>query len=337
MLLSLIVPCFNEDESIPALLPALDASVAELTRLGHEVEVIIVDDGSRDRSPELLRAATTTRAWLRVIRFARNFGQTAAMAAGFNDARGEVILPLDADLQNDPADIPALLAKLDEGFDVVSGWRKDRQDKAATRKLPSMIANRLISSISGVNLHDYGCTLKAYRRDVMAGVQLYGEMHRFIPIWAAWNGARVTELPVRHHARRAGESKYGLARIPNVILDLTLVKLLWSYGTKPIHVFGKFGLASISAAALAVLLALYFKVTGQKDLVQTPLPLMATMFFLMGCLAILTGFLAEIATRTWHEAAGRPTYFVRETYAGGRSEAPAARLRALPGSAGVRG
>lgn len=336
MLLSLIVPCYNEEDSIPALLPSLDGAVAELRGLGHQVEVILVDDGSRDASPRLLREATTTRDYLKVIRFARNFGQTAAMAAGFNEARGEVILPLDADLQNDPADIPRLLARLDEGYDVVSGWRKDRQDKTATRKIPSMIANRLISRISGVSLHDYGCTLKAYRRDVMTGVQLYGEMHRFIPIWAAWNGARVTELPVRHHARTAGQSKYGLGRIPNVLLDLILVKLLWSYGTKPIHVFGKFGFLSIGASLAAVLLAAYFKLTGQKDLVQTPLPLMATFFLLMGVFAILTGFLAEITTRTWHEAAGRPTYVVRETYTGGQVEPSVPRLRSLPPSAGVR-
>lgn len=333
MLLSLIIPCYNEEESLPALLPVLDASVAELGTAGHEVEVIVVDDGSRDRSPELLREATVARPWLRVLRFARNFGQTAAMAAGFREARGEVLLPLDADLQNDPADIPRLLAKLDEGYDVVSGWRKDRQDKAATRKIPSQIANRLISRISGVALHDYGCTLKAYRRDVIQDVQLYGEMHRFIPIWAAWHGARVTELPVRHHARAAGESKYGLGRVPNVILDLVLVRLLWSYGTKPIHAFGKFGLASIGASVLAFLGMLYFKFFGGKPFVATPLPLLCVMLFLVGVLSILMGFLAEIVMRTWHEAAGRSTYVVREEYRGGEAAKPVkeqteARLRA---------
>ncbi len=328
MQLSLVIPCYNEEASLPALLPALDGAVADLEKLGHGVEVIIVDDGSRDASPKMLREATGKRAWLRVIRLSRNFGQTAAMAAGFAAAEGEVICPLDADMQNDPADVPLLLAKLDEGYDVVSGWRKDRQDKAITRKLPSAIANRLISRISGVALHDYGCTLKAYRREAMQGVRLYGEMHRFIPIYAAWHGARVTEIPVRHHPRRAGETKYGLGRVPNVILDLLLVRFLWSYGTKPIHVFGKFGLLSMLFGFMSAALAIYFKVAGLKSFVQTPLPLMCVMFFLVGVLSILMGFLAEIAMRTWHEAAGSPTYVVREEYRGGAAQAPA-RLKSI--------
>ena len=326
MLLSLIIPCYNEEASLPALLPALDGAVKDLVGRGHEVEVIVVDDGSRDGSPKVLREATTERAWLRVIRLSRNFGQTAAMSAGFNEARGEVIFPLDADLQNDPADVPLLLEKLEEGYDVVSGWRKNRQDKAVTRKLPSWIANRIISSISGVALHDYGCTLKAYRREAMAGVHLYGEMHRFIPIYAAWHGARVTELPVRHHPRRAGETKYGLGRIPNVILDLMLVRLMWSYGTKPIHIFGKFGLLNILGSFLAFAAMLYFKFFGGKAFVSTPLPLLVVTFFLMGCLSILMGFLAEIAMRTYHEAAGNPTYVVREEYRAGNSQKPAPKL-----------
>ena len=331
MLLSLVIPCYNEEESLPMLLPSLDAAVADLNGRGHQVEVICVDDGSRDSSPKMLREATTTRPWLRVLRLARNFGQTAAMAAGFADARGEVILPLDADLQNDPSDIPRLLEKLDEGYDVVSGWRKDRQDKTITRKIPSQIANRLISSISGVRLHDYGCTLKAYRREVMDGVHLYGEMHRFIPIYAAWHGARVTELPVQHHARKAGSTKYGLGRIPNVILDLLLVRLIWSYGTKPIHVFGKFGLGSLATSFITFFAMIFFKLkTGElhKDFVETPLPMLATMFFLVGVLSILMGFLAEIAMRTYHEASGSPTYVVREEYRGGESQ-PVRKLRAI--------
>jgi glycosyltransferase involved in cell wall biosynthesis len=329
VLLSLVIPCFNEEDSLPALLGALDGAVADLIQRGHTVEVIIVDDGSRDKSPQILREATSGRAWLRAIRLSRNFGQTAAMAAGFAEARGEVIFPLDADLQNDPADVPLLLAKLDEGYDVVSGWRKDRQDKAITRKLPSAIANRLISRISGVHLLDYGCTLKAYRREAMQGVHLYGEMHRFIPIYAAWHGARVTEIPVRHHPRRAGSTKYGLGRVPNVILDLLLVRFLWSYGTKPIHVFGKFGLFSIFLSFLSAAFAVYYKVRGEKDFVQTPLPILCAMFFLVGCLSILIGFLAEITMRTWHEAAGEPTYVVREEYLGGEAQAPAGKLKAI--------
>jgi glycosyltransferase involved in cell wall biosynthesis len=317
VLLSVVVPCYNEEESIPALLDALDASDKELQALGHTLEVIVVDDGSRDRSPELLCAATATRPYLRVLRFARNFGQTAAMAAGFESARGEVIFPMDADLQNDPADIPRLLAKLEEGYDVVSGWREERQDAAISRKLPSTLANRLISWVSGVHLHDYGCTLKAYRREVLSGVRLYGEMHRFIPIYAASRGARVTELPVRHHPRRAGTSKYGLNRIPNVILDLFLVRFLWVYGTKPIHLFGKFGLASIALSFVTFLLMLYFKFWGGKPFVETPLPLVCVMFFLIGCVTILMGLLAELLMRTYHEAAHIPTFVVREEYRGG--------------------
>jgi len=324
VLLSVVVPCFNEEESIPALLDALDASDKELRGLGHTLEVIVVDDGSRDRSPELMRAATATRPWLRVLRFARNFGQTAAMAAGFEAAAGEVIFPMDADLQNDPSDIPRLLAKLEEGYDVVSGWREERQDAALSRKLPSTLANRLISWVSGVHLHDYGCTLKAYRREVLTGVRLYGEMHRFIPIYAASRGARVTELPVRHHPRRAGTSKYGLTRIPNVVLDLFLVRFLWVYGTKPIHLFGKFGLASIALSFVTFFLMLYFKFWGGKPFVETPLPLVCVMFFLIGCVTILMGLLAELLMRTYHEAANIPTFVVREEYRGGERTKSAA-------------
>jgi glycosyltransferase involved in cell wall biosynthesis len=330
MLLSLVIPCFNEEESLPALLTSLDAAVADLQQQGHEVEVIAVDDGSRDASPRMLCEATAGREWLRAIRLSRNFGQTAAMAAGFAEARGEVIIPLDADLQNDPADIPALLAKLDEGYDVVSGWRKNRQDKALTRKLPSVIANRLISRISGVALHDYGCTLKAYRRDVMQGVHLYGEMHRFIPIYAAWHGARVTEIAVRHHPRRAGATKYGLGRVPNVLLDLLLVRFLWSYGTKPMHAFGKFGLATIATSIATFIAMVWFKFFGHKDFVETPLPLLAVMFFLIGCLCIFMGFLAEVVMRTYHEAAASPTFVVREEYRGGETR-PHQRLKAVGG------
>jgi glycosyltransferase involved in cell wall biosynthesis len=317
MFLSLIIPCYNEQDSLPQLLPALDQAVSELLVLGHGVEVIIVDDGSRDGSPNLLREATVKRPFLRVLRLSRNFGQTAAMAAGFAEAAGEVIIPLDADMQNDPGDIPLLLKKIDEGFDVVSGWRKDRQDAKFTRILPSMAANWLISRISGVSLHDYGCTLKAYRREVMQDVHLYGEMHRFIPIYAAWHGARVTEMVVRHHPRRAGTTKYGLGRVPNVFLDLLLVRFLWQYGTKPLHIFGKFGLLNFALSALCFALMLYFKFFGDKTFIQTPLPQLSVMFFLIGGQAILMGFLAEVLMRTYHEAAGRPTYVLRERYRDG--------------------
>ena len=332
MLISLVIPCFNERESIPALLLALDTAVQELARVGHSVECIIVDDGSRDGSPQLLKDATHQREYLRVICLSRNFGQTAALSAGFAEAGGEVIVALDADLQNDPADIPRLLERLGDGYDVVSGWRKDRHDKTLSRILPSILANKLISWTTGVRLHDYGCTLKAYRQEVIQEVRLYGEMHRLLPVYAAWQGARVTELPVRHHPRRAGQSKYSLSRVPNVVLDLLLVRLLWSYGQKPIHLFGKFGLGSLALSLLSFLGMLYFKFWGDKSFIQTPLPQLTVTFFLIGCLSVLIGFLAEITVRTYHEATGSPTYVIRQRI-------PEERFRAatIPPSRPVRG
>jgi glycosyltransferase involved in cell wall biosynthesis len=296
--------------------------VPTLAARGLEVEMIVVDDGSTDRSAALLREATAARPWLRVMRLARNFGQTAALQAGFEAARGEVVIAFDADMQNDPADLPNLLDKLDEGYDVVSGWRRHRQDRALSRRLPSWLANWLISRVTGVRLHDYGCTLKAYRREVLDGIRLYGEMHRFIPIYAAQRGARVTELVVGHHARRFGRSKYGLGRAPNVLLDLLLVQFLWRYGTKPMHVFGKFGLFSIFCSIVLFGAMIWFKFWGGKTFVETPLPLLVVMFFLIGGISILMGVLAEIAMRTYHEASNVSTYLVRETYSGGRVVEP---------------
>ena len=231
-------------------------------------------------------------------------------------------IALDADLQNDPADLPALLDKLDEGYDVVSGWRRQRQDRALSRRLPSWLANWLISRVSGVRLHDFGCTLKAYRREVLSGIRLYGEMHRFIPIYAAQRGARVAELVVGHHPRRYGRSKYGLGRVPNVLLDLLLVQFLWKYGTKPMHVFGKFGLFSLFCSLMLFGAMIWFKFWGGKTFVETPLPLLVVMFFLIGGISILLGVLAEITMRTYHEASNVSTYLVRERYAGGRLDRP---------------
>jgi glycosyltransferase involved in cell wall biosynthesis len=321
--ISLVVPCYNEEESIPELLPGIDTTVDQLQKAGHTVEVICVDDGSRDKTPHLLREATQTRAHMRVLRFARNYGQTAAMQAGFDAARGDVIVPLDADLQNDPADIPMLLAKLDEGFDVVSGWRRDRKDTLVTRKIPSWMANALISKVTGVRLHDYGCTLKAYRRSVVSGVHLYGEMHRFIPVYAAQQGGRVTEAVVRHHPRKHGTTKYGLGRVPNVFLDLLLVQFLRKYANKPMHLFGKFGLASMFLSFVTFGLMIWFKYWGGKPFVETPLPMVTVMFFLIGCLSILMGLTAEVTMRTYHESSRAPTYVVREVYEAGSAAAPA--------------
>src|SRR6266550_1060705 len=307
--ISVVIPLFNEEENVSAL---LDELFAELAKLERTFEVICVDDGSRDRTFGELSRIAAERRELRVIRFRLNFGQTAAMSAGIEAARGDVIVPMDGDLQNDPADIEKLLAKLDTGFDVVSGWRKNRQDRELGRKLPSRIANRLISAISGVRLHDYGCSLKAYRRDVLRDVKLYGEMHRFIPIYASWQGARVSEMVVNHRARRAGRSKYGLSRTFKVVLDLMVVKFLASFATKPVYVFGGFGLLSFACAAAAFLWAVYYKVAGLKDFVETPLPLVTVVFTLVGALSLLMGLLAELVVRTYYESQNKRPYLVAE-------------------------
>src|SRR5438094_2060292 len=254
--LSVVIPLYNEEANVE---PLLDELLGVLRGLGRTFEVICVDDGSRDGTFARLARVAGQEPALRVIRFRLNFGQTAAMSAGIEAARGAVIVPMDGDLQNDPADIARLLGRMSEGYDVVSGWRRDRKDKEFGRKLPSRIANRLISVISGVRLHDYGCSLKAYRRDVLRNVKLYGEMHRFIPIYASWQGARVSDMVVNHRARRAGRSKYGLSRTFKVVLVLMVVKFLASFATKPIYVFGGFGLFSFACALGAFLWALYYK------------------------------------------------------------------------------
>src|SRR6266704_4380808 len=246
--ISVFLPVFNEEPNLRPLHEKLNQSLA---RLGRSAEIIYVDDGSSDGSLNILREIAANDPRVRVIALRRNYGQTPAMAAGIHAARGKVLIPMDADLQNDPADIARLLDKLDEGFDVVSGWRKNRQDKLLTRKIPSMIANRMISWIGGVPLHDYGCSLKAYRRESLADVQLYGEMHRFIPIYASWSGARVAEMPVEHHARTMGKSKYGLSRTLKVVFDLMTIKFMASYQTKPIYVFGSAGMIAMALSLIA--------------------------------------------------------------------------------------
>jgi glycosyltransferase involved in cell wall biosynthesis len=322
--ISVVIPLFNEEENVR---PLLDELFAELSKLGRTHEVICVDDGSRDGTFAALSALAAARPELRVIRFRLNFGQTAAMSAGIEAARGDVIVPMDGDLQNDPADIGRLLAQLDSGYDVVSGWRRNRKDREFGRKLPSRIANRLISVISGVRLHDYGCSLKAYRRDVLRDVKLYGEMHRFIPIYAAWQGAKVSELVVNHRLRRAGKSKYGLSRTFKVVLDLMVVKFLASYATKPIYVFGGFGLFSLGCAVAAFLWALYYKLAGLKDFVQTPLPLVTVMFTLVGALSLLMGLLAELVIRTYYESQNKRPYLIAEEL--NRPAAPALPRKAI--------
>jgi glycosyltransferase involved in cell wall biosynthesis len=272
-----------------------------------------VDDGSRDKSWELLEGIAAKDKRFHCIRFVRNFGQTAALAAGIDYASGDIIIPMDADLQNDPVDIARLLGKMDEGFDVVSGWRKDRQDEFFTRLIPSWTANKIISVISGVRLHDYGCSLKAYRREVIKDVRLYGEMHRFVPIYATWMGAKVSEIPVTHHARQFGQSKYGLSRTFKVVLDLILVKFLSSYATKPIHIFGAMGFLSMAVGFLGFCWMVVLKFWYNTSFIETPLPIVVAMCGLLGIQFIFMGLLAEILMRTYHESQNMTIYRVKKT------------------------
>lgn len=307
--LSILIPIFNEQENIRLL---LERVFAVLRSLPYTFEVLAIDDGSQDASFRELQAEAERYPELRVVRFRRNYGQTAAMMAGIDFSQGRILISLDADLQNDPVDIPMLLKKLDEGYDVVSGWRKARQDARFRRTFVSRVANRLISWISGVRLNDYGCTLKAYRRDVIKDVRLYGEMHRFIPIYAHWSGARVTEIPVQHHPRTKGKSKYGLERVIKVVLDMIVVKFLDRHFVKPIYVFGGVGLASILVALLVLALTVWLRLAKNISMILTPLPLLSALFFLIGTVSILMGLLAEMIVRTYFESQGRPVYAVRE-------------------------
>lgn len=310
--ISVFLPVFNEE---PNLLP-LHAKLNEALRaLGRSAEIVYVDDGSTDGSLKILRELAEMDPRVRIVALRRNYGQTAAMAAGIDAARGRVLIPMDADLQNDPADITRLLDKLDKGYDVVSGWRKNRKDKMVTRKIPSMIANRLISWIGGVPLHDYGCSLKAYRRESLQDVRLYGEMHRFIPIYASWAGARVTEIPVEHHPRTMGKSKYGLSRTVKVVFDLITIKFMASYQTKPLYLFGWAGLLTFAISFLSALLACLMKWADwphHADFVQTPLPIMAMVTLVLGVQLFLMGLLAEMLVRTYHESQAKPIYAVRQ-------------------------
>jgi dolichol-phosphate mannosyltransferase len=307
--ISVFLPVFNEEPNLLPLHAKLDDA---LRSLGRSAEIVYVDDGSTDGSLGILRKLADLDPRVRVVALRRNYGQTAAMAAGIDAARGEVLIPMDADLQNDPADIARLLDKLEEGYDVVSGWRKNRKDKMVTRKIPSMLANRLISWIGGVPLHDYGCSLKAYRRESLQDVRLYGEMHRFIPIYAAWAGARVTEIPVEHHARTMGKSKYGLSRTIKVVFDLITIKFMASYQTKPIYVFGSFGMLAFVISLLSGFYALVLKFWHKADFVQTPLPVLCIVMFAVGIQFLLMGLLAEMLVRTYHESQSKAIYAVRE-------------------------
>ncbi|MBI3945732.1 MAG: glycosyltransferase family 2 protein [Armatimonadetes bacterium] len=307
--LSVVIPVYNEE---PNLRPLQERIAAALDATGLDYEVVYVDDGSRDGSFRILRELAEAHPRASAIRFRRNYGQTAAMSAGFDAARGEVIIPLDADLQNDPEDIPRLLQKLNEGYDVVSGWRQKRKDKAITRRLPSLLANALIARMTRVRIHDYGCTLKAYRASILKDVRLYGEMHRFIPAWAAMEGARVTEVPVAHHPRVAGKTKYGLSRTFRVVLDLLVVRFLGGYGTKPIHLFGGLGIGLCAAGVLAGVATLVEKLWVGTKAHNNPLLILAVFLFILGVQAVMMGLLAELSIRIYHEAQGKPIYRVAE-------------------------
>jgi glycosyltransferase involved in cell wall biosynthesis len=308
--LSILIPIYNEEGNLFLLYEKL---VAALKKVGRPYEVIFIDDGSSDGSLDILLDLREKNPNVKIISFSRNFGQTAALSAGIDLSKGDIIIPMDGDLQNDPEDILTLLQKIEEGYDVVSGWRKGRKDPFLNRRLPSMIANKLISWIGGVHLHDYGCTLKAYRKDILKNIRLYGEMHRFIPIYAQWIGARVSEIPVRHFPRGSGASNYGMSRVFKVILDLMVVKFLLSYSQKPIYVFGGIGLLMILGAILSGGYALYLKLFTGLSFILTPLPLLCALLLLLGFISILMGFIAEILTRTYYESQGKPTYQIKET------------------------
>ena len=313
---SVIIPVYNEAGNLTPLYHALMEAMGSLP---GDYEIIFIDDGSRDGSFQELAALATQDPRVKVVQLRRNFGQTPAIAAGIDYAHGEVLVFLDADLQNDPADIPRLIATLGEGYDVVSGWRQERQDALLTRKLPSWIANWLISAIMGVKLRDYGCSLKVYRREVLAQVNLYGEMHRFIPAYASWVGAAITEVPVRHHPRTRGKSKYGLSRIIKVLLDLLTAKFLAGYSTKPLYIFGGVGLSLGFLAFVSLAIAIIQKVTIGVSLIQTPLTMLAAILGATGFIAILQGLNAEVSIRTYHESQQKPTYTVRRVLNGGSS------------------
>ncbi|MDB5349983.1 MAG: glycosyl transferase [Planctomycetota bacterium] len=317
--LSVLIPVYNEAENVGRLHAELDEV---LRPSGLRYEIIFVDDGSTDGSrARLIAIQETDPEHVRAAFLRHNAGQTAALSAGLDLSRGAILVPMDGDLQNDPADIPRLLAKLDEGYDVVSGWRRIRQDKMLTRRVPSLIANWLVAKLSGVTLHDFGCTMKAYRRRVLEGVRLYGEMHRFIPIFASWRGAQVAEIEVHHRPRTAGKTKYGLGRTFNVVLDLILIRFFQKYAQRPIHLFGRIGLWSLVFSMMTFGGMLFFKYVYKppKSFVETPLPMLTVMFFLAGVQSILMGVLAEMVMRTYYESQHKTTYILGEVKDGTRS------------------
>lgn len=307
--ISIVIPLFNEEENAGEAYRQVREVMATL---GRPYEIIFVDDGSRDNTLSILKGIASMDGSVRVISFRKNFGQTAAMSAGFDYSIGKIIIPMDGDLQNDPKDIPLLISMIEEGYDVVSGWRKDRKDEFITRKVPSMTANWLISKITGVYLHDYGCTMKAYRKEVVQNLNLYGEMHRFLPALASIYGVKVAEVVVRHHPRLRGKSKYGLSRILKVFLDLMTVKFLISYSTKPIRLFGPLGLGALSLSFLSGATAIFMKIFDELSLNRNPLFLLSVILLFMGIQLISLGLIAEMNVRTYHESQKKPIYVVKE-------------------------
>ncbi len=309
MKISILIPVYNEEENLPLL---YDELCAVATDADLDLEMIFVDDGSTDTSWEVVRRLADNDQRCVAIRFRRNFGQTAGLAAAIDHSTGDVLIPMDADLQNDPADIPRLLAALEEGYDVVSGWRKDRQDRLLSRRLPSVIANRLIARMTGVPIHDLGCSLKAYRREVLSGLRLYGDMHRFIAIYASWTGASVTELVVNHRSRRFGESKYGINRTFKVLMDMVTLKFLGGYTTRPIHFFGGLGAGLMAVAFAAVTAVVIEKIVWDTFVHKMSVLLLSSFLATASLLLVMMGLLAELIIRTWHESQDKPIYVSRE-------------------------
>lgn len=307
--LSIIVPLYNESDNVPELYKSLLKAIGPI---GKQFEIIMIDDGSDDATWDKINEIAEKDKRIKAILFTRNFGQTAALSAGIDIAEGDVIVTIDGDMQNDPNDIPMMLKKIEEGYDVVSGWRKSRKDRFITRIIPSVAANSFISYVSGVKLHDYGCTLKAYKKEVIKKVKLYGEMHRFIPIYACWHTTKLIEVPVSHFPRKRGKSKYGMERIVKVLLDLIVVKFLSKYSQKPIYIFGGLGVVSIILGFIVGLYTVYLKLFQHTSFIQTPLPNLCVLLFVLGFNSILMGLLAELTVRTYYEAQNKPTYEIKE-------------------------
>ncbi len=308
-MISVIIPIYNEEENLTTLITQLNGVLKDI---GISHEIIAVDDGSNDGSLNILKNLVKKNKLLKIVTFKINQGQTSAIMAGIENSNGNIIIPIDGDLQNDPNDIKKLIEKLNKGYDVVSGWRKNRKDSFFSRTLVSMIANWLISKVSGVKLHDYGCTLKAYKKDILKNIKLYGEMHRFIPIYARWQGGKVTEIEVNHYPRLNGKSKYGLSRIFKVILDIFVVTFLNKYFTKPIYIFGGFGLFLLLLCFFSIICMLVLKFYYNLSMIQTPLPMVIVMTFVSGILSILMGLLAEILVRTYYESQNKPSYLISQ-------------------------